>query len=97
MAVRANERRPRALPESAPRARQAHETGICAVREELYAQCFEEVRTPRHVRARALPWRLSHAAGLARAAKASRASCMGDMELALPPIGRPSAGGSARR
>ena len=55
MAVRATERRPRALPESAPRARQAHETGICAVREELYAQCFEEVRTPRHVRARALP------------------------------------------
>ncbi len=27
-------------------ARQAHETGICAVREELYAQCFEEVRGP---------------------------------------------------
>ena len=57
MAVRAAriERPPRALHESGPRARQAHETGICAVREELYAQCFEEVRTPRHVRARALP------------------------------------------
>lgn len=23
---------------------QAHETGICAIREELYSQCFDEVR-----------------------------------------------------